>query len=120
MRPDDCTSFLQWCLPRLQLRWAGFRKVRGTVCRRLHRRIRDLQLNGFPAYRAYLEAYPEEWRHIETCCRIPISRFYRDRAVFDSLGDRVMPALAQGAVDRDEDVISIWSAGCAFRGLRLA
>ena len=25
---DECAAFLQWALPRLRLRWAGFRKVR--------------------------------------------------------------------------------------------
>ncbi|MCH8155613.1 MAG: hypothetical protein IH786_10185 [Proteobacteria bacterium] len=37
--PDrDCVGFLQWCLPRLGLRWPGYRKVRRTVCKRVGRR----------------------------------------------------------------------------------
>ena len=31
----DCTAFLQYALPRLNLRWPGFRKVRRQVCKRL-------------------------------------------------------------------------------------
>lgn len=38
---DDCVAFLQWALPQLGLRWAGYRRVRGTVCRRLRRRLRE-------------------------------------------------------------------------------
>jgi hypothetical protein len=30
----ECVVFLQWALPRLGLRWQGFRKVRRQVCRR--------------------------------------------------------------------------------------
>jgi len=33
VKDSDCIYFLQWCLPRLGMRWAGFRKVRGTVCK---------------------------------------------------------------------------------------
>jgi len=56
----DCTAFLEWALPRLELRWPGFRKVRRQVCKRLTRRMRDLGLDSFAAYRARLEADPTE------------------------------------------------------------
>jgi len=55
MHDPDCTAFLQWALPRLDLRWAGFRKVRTQVCKRLKRRIRLLGLSGFTAYRDLLD-----------------------------------------------------------------
>ena len=35
MKDADCVAFLQWCLPRLEMRWPGFRKVRGQVCKRI-------------------------------------------------------------------------------------
>ena len=37
----DCTAFLQWALPQIDLRWPGFRKVRRQVCRRLKARMRE-------------------------------------------------------------------------------
>jgi chemotaxis protein methyltransferase CheR len=43
--------------------------------------------------------------------RITISRFYRDRAVFDHLGAAVLPALAASAVARKEPALHGWSAG---------
>jgi hypothetical protein len=39
---SPCVEFLQWALPRLGRRWAGYRKVRRQVCRRVRRRIEDL------------------------------------------------------------------------------
>ena len=59
-RRDDaaCVAFLQWALPRLGLRWAGYRKVRRQVCRRLHRRLAELGLPDLDAYRARLAADP--------------------------------------------------------------
>ena len=51
MNDMDCTAFLQWALPQLDLRWRGFRKVRGQVCKRLHKRMSELGLNDFAAYK---------------------------------------------------------------------
>jgi chemotaxis protein methyltransferase CheR len=102
--------FLQWALPRLRLRWAGYRKVRGQVCKRLARRLRELELADLAAYEAFLSQHPEEWKQLDGLCRITISRFYRDRGVFDFLGDAVLPELARAAGDRE---VRCWSAGCA-------
>jgi chemotaxis protein methyltransferase CheR len=112
MHDPDCTAFLQWALPRLDLRWAGFRKVRTQVCKRLKRRIHLLGLPGFIAYRDLLDADPDEWRVVDDCCRITISRFFRDRRVFEILCGRVLPGIAQRARNQQRDA-QCWSAGCA-------
>ena len=109
----SCVAFLRWALPRLHLRWPGFRKVRRQVCRRIGRRMAELELADIGAYRAYLETHPEEWRRLDALCWIPISRFYRDRRVFDHLGSVVLPELAEEAAARGEKELRCWSAGCA-------
>jgi len=96
---------LQWALPRLGLRWEGFRKVRRQVCRRVSRRIGELALREAGAYRAYLEKHDGEWDVLARLCRVTISRFWRDRAVFEALRDEVLPELGPA--------VSAWSAGCA-------
>jgi chemotaxis protein methyltransferase CheR len=112
--PDKaCVEFLQWALPQLQLRWPGFRKVRKQVCKRLNRRCQELGLPDLIAYRDYLMAHPAEWSLLESFCRISISRFYRDRAVFDYLAQVVLPNLAQLALSRGETELRFWSVGCA-------
>ena len=90
----DCTTFLQWALPQRNLCWPGFRKVRRQVCKRLTRRIRELGLDDLAAYRRRLEAEPAEWRAFDECCHITISRFFRDRGVFEVLRKRVLPDIA--------------------------
>ena len=85
MNDPDCTAFLQWALPQINLRWPGFRKVRRQVCKRLKRRMHDLQLADFAAYRARLEDDRTEWEVVDRCCHITISRFFRDRGVFEAL-----------------------------------
>lgn len=46
MTDADCVTFLQWVLPQLRLRWAGFRRIRRRVCKRIERRIGELGLAG--------------------------------------------------------------------------
>jgi chemotaxis protein methyltransferase CheR len=46
-------------------------------------------------------------------CRIGISRFYRDRSVFQFLEWEVLPRLAQLAGSDGESEIRCWSVGCA-------
>ena len=113
MTDSECVELLQWALPRLRFRWPGFRKVRRQVRRRVERRLQSLGLAGADAYRDYLQSHPQEWQVLDSCCRITISRFYRDRGVFDYLGQTVLPALAQAAIQRGADEVRCWSAGCA-------
>jgi chemotaxis protein methyltransferase CheR len=110
---DAEVEFLQWALPRLGLRWAGFRRVRGQVCRRVRRRIAALGLDDLDAYRAYLESHPDEWEVLDGLTPITISRFYRDREVFARLEEDVLPALASAALAARRDRVRCWSAGCA-------
>lgn len=114
MRDAECVAFLRWALPRLRMRWPGFRRVRGQVCKRLARRVRALGLADLQAYRQRLEAAPEddpEWGALDACCRITVSRFLRDRAVWDALARRVLPTLAVRARSEGRP-LRAWSAGC--------
>jgi chemotaxis protein methyltransferase CheR len=106
MSDAECVVFLQWALPRMGMRWAGFRKVRRQVCRRVERRRRELGLADLAAYRARLEEDPGEWEALEGLARVTISRFYRDRGVWEFLGAEVLPALA------GSNGLRAWSAGC--------
>jgi len=109
----SCIEFLQWALPRLGLRWAGFRRLRRLVCKRLGQRLRELGLADLAAYRSRLEGHPGEWREFDSLCLIPISRFYRDRDVFEALERDVLPALAAAATDEGREALACWSACCA-------
>jgi chemotaxis protein methyltransferase CheR len=98
----DCVAFLQWALPRLGRRWPGYRKVRRQVCRRARRRAAELGLGSLAAYREHLERHPDEWAVLDGLANVTISRFQRDRGVFEYLRAEVLrPGLR------------VWSAGCA-------
>ena len=110
---SECVALLQWALPRLGLRWRGFRTVRGQVCKRIDRRMRALGIHEATAYQAYLDSDSDEWHVLDGLCTISISRFYRDHRVFDALGDTVLPTLAARSAMRAGATVQCWSAGCA-------
>jgi len=100
-------ELLAWAPPQLGLRWRSFRRNKRQVTRRVVLRIRALGLRDARAYAAYLEANATEWAQLEALCVVTISRFYRDRPVFDHLTAHVLPGLA------GESPVRVWSAGCA-------
>lgn len=109
MTDRECIDFLQWALPKMRMRWPGFRKVRGQVNKRISRRIAALNLPDVSAYHDYVQFHPGEWKTLASICRVTISRFYRDRGVFDHIGEVVLPRLAS----KSDDEVRCWSAGCA-------
>jgi chemotaxis protein methyltransferase CheR len=107
VRERDRIDLLRWAAGEVGLRAEGFRRVRDQVCKRLVKRMAALKL-GPQGYRTFLAAHPEERAVLEELCRVHVSRFCRDRAVFEALAERVLPALAGRS-----PTLRAWSAGCA-------
>jgi chemotaxis protein methyltransferase CheR len=110
MKDNECVEFLLWALPHMRMRWPGFRKVRKQVCKRIAVRLKELSLAGPSEYKTYLADHPEEWKDLDSFCRITISRFYRDKSVFHYLQDTILQELAKktGATR-----LRCWCCGCA-------
>lgn len=81
------------------------------VERRIRNRMISLGLEDAQQYLACLLAEPEETSQLVGRLTIKVSRFYRNRAVFDCLRRDVLPALVRRAQGRP---LRVWSAGCAF------
>jgi len=113
MMDQTCIQFLQWSLPQLRMRWKGFRKVRGQVCKRIDRRLHALGLADASAYRSFLEHNRDEWDALDALCRVTISRFYRDREVFRLLEQEVLVSLCEAARAQGATELRCWSIGCA-------
>jgi chemotaxis protein methyltransferase CheR len=113
MTDADCVAFLQWALPRLGRRWIGYRKVRRQVCRGVWRRVGELGLSSLAEYRSLLERDLDEWGRLDALTNITISRFYRDRAVYDFVRAEVLPDLLERAEQAGRSAVRVWSAGCA-------
>jgi chemotaxis protein methyltransferase CheR len=95
------------------MRWQGFRRVRGQVCKRIARRLATLGLRDIDAYRAWLADDETEWRVVDRMCRVTISRLWRDRETLAVLGSVVLPDLAAIAVGSGLSTLDVWSCGCA-------
>lgn len=109
---DEVVAFLREWLPRLGLRWRGFRKVRGQVRKRLGRRLMELGLTDLEAYAGRLEHDADERCELIRMARITISRFWRDRELFEVLGDEILPRAAALARAEHRPVRAL-SLGCA-------
>jgi chemotaxis protein methyltransferase CheR len=83
------------------------------VRKRINRRLEELGLGGIADYRTHLETHSDEWHILDSLTPISISRFYRDRGVFDYLGNDVLPDLARTAQKSQECRVRCWCIGCA-------
>jgi two-component system CheB/CheR fusion protein len=83
---------------------------RGTLSRRLDRRIQQLGVGSYDDYVDYLEVHPEEFAALFDTILINVSSFFRDPEAWDVVRDVVIAELAARPTD---DPIRIWSAGCA-------
>jgi len=95
------------------MRWSGFKKVRGQVCKRLSRRLDELELTDLKNYRSYLQNNPLEWHILDGLCRITISRFYRDRGIFNTLRSNILPELIRKARQQGDKTLACWCIGSA-------
>lgn len=111
MNDDACIAFLQDVLPRLGLRWEGFRKPRGQVCKRIVRRMAELGIGSLDDYRRRLDDDPDEWDALDFFCRVTISRFRRDHGLWRRLEESTLPRIASRLGDGAR--LRAWSAGCA-------
>jgi chemotaxis protein methyltransferase CheR len=102
-------EFLRTTLPALGLRWRRFRS--GAIRRRIGSRLQELGCSSFAGYRSYLLAHGEERRFLTGQLTVTISRFWRNRSLFDSLACTWLPALV--ARLQPEEPFRVWSAGCA-------
>ena len=107
--PLEYREFLRRTLPPLGLRWRRFRS--GAIRRRIGGRLQALGFSSFAEYRAYLLAHAEEQRFLTDQLTVTISRFWRNRFLFDSLARTWLPALL--ARLQPEEPFRVWSAGCA-------
>jgi two-component system CheB/CheR fusion protein len=84
---------------------------RGTVLRRLERRMQVTRQPNLPAYRDYLEGHPEETAALLQDMLISVTSFFRDRRAFEALERELMDTLlAQRPAPRQ---LRAWSMGCA-------
>ena len=84
---------------------------RSTLMRRVEKRMKVVGLDGWDAYRDYLEVHPEEFGELFNTILINVTSFFRDPEAWDTLARVHLPRLMQArGPDRP---LRVWSAGCA-------
>ena len=84
---------------------------RGTILRRMQRRLSVHELPDLLAYREYVSQHPKEAFALLRDLLISVTHFFRDRDAWAALEATVIPRLLEGR--RPDDVIRVWVAGCA-------
>jgi chemotaxis methyl-accepting protein methylase len=101
-------EFLRDICPRLDLEWRKYR--RREARRRVERRMAELGLADYAAFRDYLLAHPAEAAELPERMRVTVSRFFREAERWELLAKRVLPDLL-GEVPPQRP-LRLWSAGC--------
>ena len=102
----DFESFLAEALPPLGLAPAAL--IRRNIRRRVMRRMESQGVHDFSSYLQFLRRNPSEWDVLRPLFTVTISRFFRNRRVFETLASQVLSPLAAKG-----NPVCAWSAGCA-------
>ncbi|HUV49548.1 MAG TPA: protein-glutamate O-methyltransferase CheR [Anaerolineae bacterium] len=86
----------------------------GTIKRRLARRMAATGCDNYNDYFDCLEKDPWEYERLFRDLTIKVSRFFRNRAVFEILSDKIFPDIMSAKESENDSTIRIWCAGCSF------
>jgi chemotaxis methyl-accepting protein methylase len=100
---------LKAVLDHFHLSWAGYRKVRKGVKKRLVRTMARWGCAGVQDWLDLCRADPEARRQCLLALAVHISRFFRDRRLWYSLQTAIVPGLCRWC----GPVMRVWSAGCS-------
>jgi two-component system CheB/CheR fusion protein len=82
---------------------------RGTVTRRLQRRLYATGAGTYLGYMQFLDTHPEEYHRLADDLIIKVSSFFRSPYTFQQVARLVLPEL----VKRNRGQLRIWSTACA-------
>ena len=86
---------------------------RGTVTRRLERRLRATGAETYLDYMQFLDTHPEEYQKLADDLTIKVSGFFRSSYTFQQVARLVLPELVSYKRDQGKRSLRFWSTGCA-------
>jgi chemotaxis protein methyltransferase CheR len=107
-RSMDFEQFVKEAALLLGLQWRRFK--RGGIKRKIERRITELGLSHFEDYLLKVKGDPEEKSRLSQILTVTITRFLRDKKVFEILENSIIPSIVNHKGMGD---FKIWSIGCA-------
>ena len=82
-----------------------------TLTRRILHRMTTLRMTDLAEYEQYLQTHPAESEALSQDVLIPVTRFFRDEAVFAALAQHAFPSMVQQLVPGT--TLRIWVPGCS-------
>ena len=104
---DD--HLFQRLLDSFELSWEGYRKVRKGVKKRISRHMQQQGYHKLSAFLSELDRNQDAREKCERLLAVSISRFFRDRNLWQTLEARILPTI----IENQPQEIFMWSAGCA-------
>ena len=86
---------------------------RGTVTRRLERRLHAVGAKTYLEYMQFLEVHPEEYERLADDLSIKVSGFFRSPYTFLQVSNIVLPELVSYKRDCGQRNLRFWSTACA-------
>jgi len=83
---------------------------RPSLQRRIEKRMQEVEIDSFRAYRDYLEHHQDEFVSLFNTILINVTSFFRDEAAWDYLAKEVVPRILAA---KDDQPVRVWSTGCA-------
>jgi two-component system, chemotaxis family, CheB/CheR fusion protein len=84
---------------------------RTTLCRRVAKRMAEVQVRSFDEYIDFLEVHTDEFAQLFDTVLINVTSFFRDPEVWAAVAADVIPRIAEEK--SSDEAIRVWSAGCA-------
>jgi chemotaxis protein methyltransferase CheR len=91
------------------LSWDGYRKVRRGVKKRIARHMQEIGCRTMQEYILALDQDKDARQHCERSMTVSVSRFFRDRALWQIIENQILPTIIRENGNR----VKVWSAGCA-------
>ena len=84
-----------------------------TIQRRIEHRMGLKQIYDAEQYYRYLTKHEDEVKRLYREMLIGVTRFFRDKRVFEKIEDTVVPQLFRNAIENGHSTIRCWVAGCS-------
>jgi len=86
---------------------------RGTITRRLERRLHATGAKTYPDYMQFLDVHQEEYESLIDYLTINVSGFFRNPYTFQQISSLVLPELVSGKRAKGQQNLRFWSTACA-------
>src|SRR5262245_5418060 len=83
---------------------------RPSLRRRIEKRMQEVGIESFRAYRDYLEHHQDEFVSLFNTILINVTSFFRDQPAWDYLANETVPRILAA---KDDQPVRVWSTGCA-------